>query len=195
MEIPAVDATGRGILKKGISFKEERKMNKVVLRTWKYKAGYEIREELSQTDFEAFPMSEPVGKDMQELIKIITSKNHVIVKSAYTPNGDYIGSPKNAYYLIIKRGIKPEKANPTHNVCSIGFCEKEQKWYGWSHRAIFGFGIGSKVEEGDCCASSGYTEEYLAEHPDDDLSLPVGFVAKDLIDAKRMAIAFANSVG
>ena len=170
-------------------------MDKVVLATRKYKAGYEVREELSQTNFEVVPMGGEVDADMQELIDAITSKKHVIVKSAYTPNGDYIGDSKTAHFLIVKRGIKPEKANPTHNVCSVGFCEKEQKWYGWSHRAIFGFAIGFKVEEGDCCASSGYTKEYLAEHPEDDLSLPVGFIAKDLIDAKRMAIAFADSVG
>ena len=170
-------------------------MDKVILATRKYKAGYEVREELVQTNFEAVPMSEPITADMQDLIDVITSKEHVIVKSAYTLNGDYIGNNKNAHYLIVKRGIKPEKVNPTHNVCSIGFCEKEQKWYGWSHRAIFGFGVGSEVKEGDCCASSGYTEEYLAEHPEDDLSLPIGFAAKDLIDAKIMAIAFADSVG
>mgnify|MGYP001569090553 CR=1 FL=1 len=170
-------------------------MDKVVLATRKYKAGYEVREELSQTNFEAVPISEPVDDDMQKLIDYITSKNHVIVKAAYTPSGDYVGNSKRAHYLIARHGIKPEKANPTHKVCSIGFCEKEQKWYGWSHRAIFGFGIGSKVEEGDCCASSGYTKEYLAEHPEDDLSLPVGFIAKNLIDAKKMAISFADSVG
>ena len=168
--------------------------NKVVLATRHYKIGYVVKEELVQTNFEAVPMSEPVDADMWELIDIITSKEHIIVKSAYTPNGDYIGDSKWAHYLIAKHGIKPEKANPTHNVCSIGFCEKEQKWYGWSHRAIYGFGVGSKVEEGDCCASSGYTKEYLEEHPDDDLSLPVGFIAKDLIDAKRMSMAFASSV-
>uniref|UniRef100_A0A6M3KYV5 Uncharacterized protein n=1 Tax=viral metagenome TaxID=1070528 RepID=A0A6M3KYV5_9ZZZZ len=168
--------------------------NKVVLTTRNYKAGYTVKEELVQTNFEAVPMSEPITDDMQELIDVITSKNHVIVKSAYTPRGDYIGNNKDAHYLIVKKGIKPEKANPTHNVCSIGFCEKEQKWYGWSHRDIYGFGIGSKVKKGDCCASSGYTSEYLAEHPEDDLSLSVGFVAKDLIDAKRMAISFASSV-
>ncbi len=170
-------------------------MNKIVLSVRKYRAGYVVREELSQTNFKAVAMSEPMDEDMQKLIDIITSKEHVIVKSAYTPNGNYIGDQKTAHYLIVKKGIKPEKENPTHNVCSIGFCEKEQKWYGWSHRAICGFGIGSEVKEGDCCASSGYIQEYLAGHPDDDLSLPVGFVAKDLIDAKRMAIAFANSVG
>jgi len=34
--------------------------------------------------------------------------------------------------------------------CCVGFNEKEQKWYGWSHRAICGFGIGSIVKKGDC---------------------------------------------
>ena len=24
----------------------------------------------------------------------------------------------------------------------IGFSEKEQKWYGWSHRAFYGFKVG-----------------------------------------------------
>lgn len=33
---------------------------------------------------------------------------------------------------------------------NIGFNPKEQKWYGWSHRALYGFGIGSECEKGDC---------------------------------------------
>lgn len=32
----------------------------------------------------------------------------------------------------------------------VGFSPKENKWYGWSHRAIFGFGIGSTCKKGDC---------------------------------------------
>lgn len=71
---------------------------------------------------------------------------------------------------------------------------KEQKWYGWSHRAIYGFGIGDIVEEGDCTATSGWSNEHLKKHPKDDLSLPIGFEAKSLDDAKRMAIAFADNV-
>lgn len=70
--------------------------------------------------------------------------------SAYTLTGDYIGGVENAQYLCVKREIKPELASQNHSVCSIGFCQKEQKWYGWSHRAIFGFGVGSKVKQGDC---------------------------------------------
>lgn len=170
-------------------------MGNVTLTTRKYRAGYEVREELHDTKFEAELLSGEANKDTDELLQVLNTEKTVLVKSAYTPTGDYIGDKRRAHFLCAKRGIKPEKANPTHNVCSIGFCKVEQKWYGWSHRAIFGFGVGSKVKEGDCCASSGYTEEYLREHPEDDLSLRVGFVAKDLIDAKRMAISFADSVG
>lgn len=116
------------------------------------------------------------------------------MRSAYTPEGDYLGDPKMARLLVVKRGIRPEKAQPDHSVCSIGFNEAEQKWYGWSHRAIYGFGVGDVVKDGDCCASSGWTEEYLAEHPEEDTSLPVGFQVNNLDDAKRMAVAFAESV-
>ena len=134
-----------------------------------YKVGYDVRTEL--IDGEEF------GMDDFEM------------KSAYTPSGDYIGNPKDARFLVAKRGIKPEKSQPGHSVCSIGFNADEQKWYGWSHRALFGFGVGDVVKEGDCCAESGWTEEYLAEHPDEDTSLPVGFQAKTIGDAKRMAMA------
>ena len=169
-------------------------MSKVTLSTRKYKVGYEVRDELCRTDFKAVPLSGEVDEETQEIIDYISTPSDVIVKSSYTPSGDYIGNSKVARYLIVKRGIKPEKRSSSSRVCSIGFCEAEQKWYGWSHRAIFGFGVGDTVKEGDCTNSSGYTEKYLAGHPDDDISLPIGFVAKDLIDAKRMAIAFADSV-
>lgn len=31
---------------------------------------------------------------------------------------------------------------------NIGYNPKENKWYGWSHRAMYGFGIGSEVKKG-----------------------------------------------
>ncbi len=102
---------------------------------------------------------------------------------AYTVDDKFIGTP-DELEMFTKKGIVPELASPDHSVCSIGFNEKEQKWYGWSHRARYGFGIGDKVEEGDCCNTAS-----------PDVALPVGFVAKTLDDAKKMAIAFAESVG
>ena len=149
-------------------------MGKTVLRTRRYKAGYEVRYELVD------------GKEF--------SMDDFKMRSAYTPSGDYIGDPKMAYALCKKRGIAPEKARSDHNVCSIGFNAEEQKWYGWSHRALYGFGVGDVAEEGDCCTTSGFTEEYTAAHPDEVIAVPVGFKAKTLADARRMAEAFAESV-
>ena len=127
----------------------------VTLKVRRYAAGYELRYET--WDHGEGPMA---------------------MTAAYTPSGDYIGTPRNAYFLVVKKGIAPEKIAPDMNVCSIGYCKRRRQWFGWSHRAIFGFGIGARVKKGDCAAAS----------------LKVGFTAKTLADAKRMAIAFARSV-
>ena len=107
----------------------------------------------------------------------------------------YIGDEDMITYLESKGITYTMKAQKDDRVASIGFCPKEAKWYGWSHRAMYGFTIGDVVSEGDCTASSGYTGEYLIQHPDEDLSLPVGYTALNMECAKRMAIAFADSVG
>lgn len=91
-----------------------------------------------------------------------TEKFHdVEMTSAYAPDGGYIGD-EEAVKFFEERGIQPELAHQSDKTCSIGFCEKEQKWYGWSHRAIYGFGIGSKVKKGDC-GYIGATPEDLIE--------------------------------
>lgn len=80
---------------------------------------------------------------------------------AYNSSGEYVGDPEFALYLL-KRGIVPEKSDPSHSVCSIGFCTKDQKWYGWSHRALFGFGIGSQVTR-KCCGFKPATKEEFVQ--------------------------------
>ena len=169
-------------------------------------AGYEIWLETSilpnytvvpLDNYTAVPLnSEQETEDVSELIQEIegASGQTVTMEVAYTPSGKYIGTPTIAALLCNKRGIAPETTTPEEKVCSIGFSARDQKWYGWSHRAIYGFIIGDVAAEGDCVCSSGWTDEYLAEHPEDDLSLPVGFEAKTLDDAKRIATAFAESV-
>lgn len=151
-------------------------MSREVISVRRYKVGYEIRtERFTEEDAAGGPP--------------------LVMKTAYTPEGYYIGTSKWAHLLIVKRGIRPEIL-PGHRVCCTGFSEKNQKWYGWSHRAICGFGIGDEVTSADhLCACSGWTDEYLQDHPEADLRLPVGFVAKDLKDAHRMAIVFADAVG
>ncbi len=149
------------------------KIKKILSRKF-YKSGYEVREELID------------GKDY--------GSDDMIMKSAYNPHGNYIGDSKNAHRLCVKKGIAPQVASESHNVCSIGYSHKDGKWYGWSHRAIYGFKLGYVVKKGHCCASSGWTNEYLKEHPEEDTSLPIGFEVKSLEDAKKCAIAFAASV-
>lgn len=171
---------GVTFVERAVPNRKERDMNDdiEVLSVRRYKAGYEVREENMLTHLE----DKPPGDTF-------------IMKSAYTPAGDYIGDSKRAHYLCKKRGIKPEKAKPDDCVCSIGFCESSGRWYGWSPKAIAGFAVGDVVKGGDCTNSSGWTDEYLEMHPEEDLSLPVGFTAHTLDDAKRMAISFADSVG
>ena len=72
-------------------------MTSKLLKTWHYKAGYDVR-------YEEFDGSE--YGDMDDFVR----------RSAYTLDGDYIGDPKRARMLVVKRGIKPEKVNPDHNV-------------------------------------------------------------------------------
>ena len=111
-------------------------------------------------------------------------------------DGGYIGSDEDYNFLVEQRGlILIQKSNPSHTACSIGYSPKENKWYGWSHRALYGFGIGDIVSKGDLTSTSGFTDEYRIQHPDEDMSLPVGYKAKDLNGAKRMAVAFAEAVG
>lgn len=114
--------------------------NVEIISTRKYKAGYEVRTE-KYPDYD-----------------------NMIMKVAYNQNGDYIGDSKTAHRLVVRRGIIPELARPDNRVCSIGFCEKEQKWYGWSHRAMFGFGVGSTVKREDCAFTADNPEDMIEDY-------------------------------
>jgi hypothetical protein len=76
-------------------------------------------------------------------------ENAVELVSYHNNTGDYIGDERVAN-MLAERGIYPELASDDNKVCSVGYCEKEDKWYGWSHRAMYGFGVGDSVKEGDC---------------------------------------------
>lgn len=72
----------------------------------------------------------------------------------------FVGSENDLKYLL-KNGIteKIQSAFTNGGSASLGFNPAEQKWYGWSHRAMFGFGIGSYCKKGDCA--------YRAENKED----------------------------
>jgi hypothetical protein len=75
-----------------------------------------------------------------ELVAVSAKSKPVLVKSAYSKEGEYIGEPDFAESLWKKYGIERfELRTPKSNVCSVGWSPKNLKWYGWSHRAIQGF--------------------------------------------------------
>jgi hypothetical protein len=94
-----------------------------------------------------------------EVLKM-TDKNYYLVTQAYNKYGHYIGNEESAEELF-QLGINPQLAHPENKVCSIGWCEREQKWYGWSHRAMYGFGIGSEVKKGDIAYTASNEEEWI----------------------------------
>ena len=100
----------------------------------------------------------------------------------------YMNSMGKGYRKFWKEhGIKLERINPGDNVPCIGFSTMEQKWYGWSHRAIYGFGIGSLVKNGDC----GYT----ADNPEDMIEDHANFyadISPELAEEKRKECAILD---
>lgn len=126
------------------------------------KAGYEIRTEL----WHHHSTEEPTP-----------------MKQAYSPKGDYIGSTKLAKKLVKEFGITSfEPYNSESRVVCHGYSPTSKKWYGWSHRAIHGFGIGDMLFE----ESFGDDSTPYAKHG----SKPI----VTLEDAKQSAFAFAEHV-
>ena len=136
---------------------------KTVVSRRYYKVGYEVRRELCSFD--------------------IDPENPIEMRSGYTPSGDYLGDAKTARFLYVKRGIRfCERRTPTSSVCSIGFQPQEQKWYGWSHRAICGFGLGDHL----------FVEDYGDDHTNYKEHGPETITT--LVEAKLSASRFAASV-
>ena len=135
--------------------------------------GYVIREEIWPSvhfDVEVIDdagdpeAAQAVADNLPEEVKAMT------MTTCYTDDGFWIGDEKTAKFLCEEKGIKPENRHPEVKPgdlrpCSIGFCEREQKWYGWSHRAIYGFGVGDSVQKGDCAYKpkdeKDFRQEYL----------------------------------
>lgn len=116
------------------------------------KENVDVRKVLSTKDHDG------IWVEKEEIWGLVKDDDTPIT-AAYTPSGDYIGDPKTAK-MLVKKGITSfEKTEPNHCVVSIGFNPEENKWYGWSHRAIYGFGVGGRCKVGDC--------GFIPSNPDD----------------------------
>jgi hypothetical protein len=98
----------------------------------------------------------------------------------------YVGTPEIAASLNIFRFSELEST--TGKVVNIGYDPKEQKWYGWSHRAICGFGIGDRVFEAD-----------ISDYEDESDKVPFTMHGrqeiKNMTQAKQAARNFAEYIG
>jgi len=55
--------------------------------------------------------------------------------------------------FLLKKGITDQlqsASGKSECTTNIGFNPEEKKWYGWSHRAMYGFTIGSTCKKGHC---------------------------------------------
>jgi hypothetical protein len=59
--------------------------------------------------------------------------------SAYTLDGEYIGRSKDAHRLQRRFGLHFVTREESKIAFQVAYCPAEGKWYGWSHRAIYGF--------------------------------------------------------
>lgn len=107
------------------------------------------------------------------------------MEAYYAKDGSYIGDQKTANYLR-ERGIAPQRAAPDCNVASIGFSEKDQVWWGWSHRAMSKFGVGDVFYRAGQATPYGNNDNENQDNPKR--------LIKDLDEAKACAIAFADDV-
>lgn len=84
-------------------------------------------------------------------------------------DGSYIShvGMKKEFKFFLKRGITEQlQSVPGGRTTCLGFNPEEQKWYGWSHRAVFGFGIGSVTKRGNCGFFPSNKEEFMESYKD-----------------------------
>lgn len=108
--------------------------------------------------------------DIKEYIK----KNFKISK--FNESDIYVTNDNNEYYVthvnlsssewLIKFCAEKELTNfystggPKRTI-NVAYSPIDNKWYGWSHRALFGFTIGSKVKKGHVAYNPSNKEDYI----------------------------------
>jgi len=96
----------------------------------------------------------------RDTIEFIKGEQSDVYKSKFDNSYiTHVGLEDDIKYLA-DREITKEL---THGV---GFSPKDNKWYGWSHRAIYGFEVGSTCKKGDCHYVPKTPEELIDNHAD-----------------------------
>ena len=121
-------------------------MNRQVIREIKYK-----------------PTLDRVGY-IRRVERVEFGDEEIDIVSYYTEDGKYLGDKDTAMYLIKKKQIDTfEYSTPDSTIVTVGYNSNTQTWYGWSHRAIFGFTIGSTCKMGDSHFIPSNKEEFIED--------------------------------
>lgn len=98
-------------------------------------------------------------------------------------NINFIYKHRLTNLMSIDRALGKPLKKIVYYTALIGFSEKEQKWYGWSHRGFYSFGIGNIIFEGSVFDKY-IKNEYI------DYKFP--FIIETLDEAKKFAAWFAD---
>ena len=126
----------------------------------------EVGDIVSQKTLEETEFYDVVAQEVQTGSK---PGDTVTMISVLNKQGDYAGAAEDMRKFFDDHGIAPEMRNEDSSVCCIGWSENEQKYYGWSHRAVRGYAKGDKSFDGS-------------------------HIIEDKADARRSACAFAEDV-
>lgn len=132
------------------------------------KVTVSLKEKSSVYDGATVISRTPVKEHGYVIEKVLIPKNSYCgneqefeMEYALNENGDYIGSVEDAKYICEEKGIRPITTEENSKTCSIGKSVIDGKWYGWSHRAMYGFEPGSECTPGNCHYKPNTIEEYL----------------------------------
>ncbi len=87
---------------------------------------------------------------LQTILLRADTEETYTVESILNKGGDYAGAADSARRFFDKHAIAPEMRTENSGVCTIGWSERDQKYYGWSHRAFHGYAIGDRSSDGTC---------------------------------------------
>lgn len=102
---------------------------------------------------------------------------YLCYKRVYGTDGLLIGDVMFTEKIVHQLGIRPEGRDPDSIHCSIGKSHLDDMWYGWSHRAIMGFGIGHIV------GGANLSEKFIT-----------GYIVTTEEECRELACIFAVSV-
>ena len=94
-------------------------------------------------------------------------------------NVNFIYKHRLTNLMSVNRAMGKPLSEVGCNTVSIGFNEKEQKWYGWTHRGYGAFGIGYEITKGSIMDSKNAKYRYP-------------FKVETLEQAKELAIHLAD---